>query len=709
MKKLRKSQINCIAKIKKELIYASGTSQIEAKDEKIVENSKKIRKFSGIAYTGGIMIPSWGVPIVIDIKGISVENKQLPQLRDHNTGKVVGHSDSFEFGSTLKISGWMSGSNADTEEVINNADKGYIWQISVGVKATQVRFIKKDEVVKVNGRVFKGQEFYLVEKGVLKENSFTAIGADSNTSSHIAASYNKNLLKDMIMDFAAWLSANGFNESDLSEVQKTKLLAAFNIEMNIAGSEGSEGDTEGDEQVEPVKKTKITAAAKTTAESSVDDVRKSTLKAAAEAVKHAKEIAKLTKGFPDIEAQALENDWDLNKTELEVMRAGRTGVPNVIKSNGIAANDFSQVLQCALDMSAGNEVTEKNYSEKILSAADKNFRNIGMQEAILEIARKNGYSGRANFNANPHEILKSAWSDNGMIKAGFSTVSLAGILSNIANKEIISAFNNVDSAWKQAFKIGSVRDFKTTTRYSLTGDNVFEELAPTGEIKHGGLGEQTYTNQAKTYAKMLSITREMLINDDMSALSEIPRKLARGAGLQLNNIIWAKFKADTSIFNTDNSKLNYISGATTNLSVAGLTAASTALAKQKDPNGQYMNLKGFIILAPVDVETVGLQLINDTTLITGSDILTSNNNPHKGKYKLVTTPYLDASTTAWYLIANPMDIALFEVVFLNNKQTPTIETADADFNQLGIQLRGYLDFGCNYLEYRSGVKSKGAA
>ena len=49
------------------------------------------------------------------------------------------------------------------------------------------------------------------------------------------------------------------------------------------------------------------------------------------------------------------------------------------------------------------------------------------------------------------------------------------------------------------------------------------------------------------------------------------------------------------------------------------------------------------------------------------------------------------------------------VSFLNGQRSPTVESADADFNTLGIQLRGYHDFGCSQSEYLAGIKSKGAA
>jgi len=60
--------------------------------------------------------------------------------------------------------------------------------------------------------------------------------------------------------------------------------------------------------------------------------------------------------------------------------------------------------------------------------------------------------------------------------------------------------------------------------------------------------------------------------------------------------------------------------------------------------------------------------------------------------------------TTWYLLADPQDIPVMMVGFLNGKDAPTVESAQADFNVLGIQFRGYFDFGVSLAEYRAGVK-----
>ena len=90
-------------------------------------------------------------------------------------------------------------------------------------------------------------------------------------------------------------------------------------------------------------------------------------------------------------------------------------------------------------------------------------------------------------------------------------------------------------------------------------------------------------------------------------------------------------------------------------------------------------------------------------------------NTHRNKYRPVVSPWLSDtaisgySLTAWYLFRNPRSMAPIAVSFLNGNETPTVESADADFSTLGIQFRGYFDFGCDLAEYLAGIKSKGAA
>jgi len=92
-----------------------------------------------------------------------------------------------------------------------------------------------------------------------------------------------------------------------------------------------------------------------------------------------------------------------------------------------------------------------------------------------------------------------------------------------------------------------------------------------------------------------------------------------------------------------------------------------------------------------------------------------SNNPHAGKFDVVSSTYLSntsfsgASSSGWYLMGDPNRIPTIEVAFLGGVDRPTVERADADFNTLGIQFRGYIDFGVKEQDYRGALLMKGVA
>jgi len=52
-------------------------------------------------------------------------------------------------------------------------------------------------------------------------------------------------------------------------------------------------------------------------------------------------------------------------------------------------------------------------------------------------------------------------------------------------------------------------------------------------------------------------------------------------------------------------------------------------------------------------------------------------------------------------------VAALEIAYLRGRRVPVIESGETDFNTLGMQWRGYFDFGVAMQDHRAAVKSKG--
>jgi hypothetical protein len=511
----------------------------------------------------------------------------------------------------------------------------------------------------------------VARKTALGEISFVDIGADANTTAIIAAQQQENVVMD---DTQLEQTKEPQNGSDPNPG-----TVARDAGRDAAGPEAAAPP-------DPIGELRASAIVE---------------------MKRQGAIRRICAGrFPEIEEKAIAEGWTEEKTELERLRASRPKAPAI---HAVENTMNGAVLEAACMLTAKLSKVEDLFEEKTIDAASNRFRGgIGLQELLLEAAWANGYSGR-NFR-DSRAVLRHAFGHN--LQAGFSTVDIGGILSNVTNKFLLEGFFSVERTWRNICAIRNVSDFKTVTSYRLVGRDQYEKVAPGGELKHGTLGEESYTNKADTYGLVLTIDRRDIINDDLGAITTVPRKLGRGSGLKINDVYWATFLDNATFFTI--ARNNYLSGVDTALGINALSLAEVAFMNQVDSDGKPIGIMPAVLLVPPSLSAMGTMLfksleIRDNTSTAKYPIA----NPHAGKFRTEVSRYLSNnqytgfSDKAWYLLADPNDLSVIEVAFLNGQESPTIETAEADFNVLGIQMRGYHDFGVALQEPRAGVKVKG--
>ncbi len=231
---------------------------------------------------------------------------------------------------------------------------------------------------------------------------------------------------------------------------------------------------------------------------------------------------------------------------------------------------------------------------------------------------------------------------------------------------------------------------------------------------------------------MAGIDRQLIINDDLSALTTMPVLLGRGSGLKLNDVFWTLFlspgfddggttnffAATHTLTNGQVGNSNLISGGSSALSSTSLATAKATFDKQVDPFGKPMGVDAAIMLFPPELWQTAMGLIdpNATGIVYGGSTAAKdpNINLWRGRFKAVMSRYLSNSsytgnsTTAWWLLAEPGVLPVIEAAFLGGQEKPTVQTAQADFNTLGIVIRGFNDFGVAMQNFRGGLKSAGA-
>ncbi|MEM7557493.1 MAG: hypothetical protein AAF394_00085 [Planctomycetota bacterium] len=648
--------------------FSGGSAVIQAasgEGENAQPGSVFIRAYNG----GALNVANYDAPVYVDLDGCEgIDGKaNIPLLRDHDKTRPVGTVTAERDGYAINANGKLAGQSEDRKEIEAMAADGFEWQSSIGAHPTApTTKVRRGATATVNGQEVQGP-CYIARKSRLREITLLTIGADANTQVAIAAELD---------------DGNGSNPpiNGGSQTSVAKIKA------------------------ERARREAIEAAAVQMIETGGD----------CDAIEAAMNDA-LQDG--NISAQQFELDLRRNHTYPSAPIRSGTGDQTPVVDQA-AAVEASALL--ALGWSPSE--LEKEYSERILASMDSNQhlkRGVSLQDMFAFAARANGQD------VSRHDIRAVFQATMGPpINAAASTFELSGVLSNIANKSIKRYFEKVFDlkpvggegglqAWRVLGARGRVSDFKEQKSYSLTGDMTYQEVGPEGELKHATLGEEEYSNQAKTYGRIGGISRRDYKNDDLGAFNQMGRRLGRGAALKLAKVWWTAFLSNSSFFASGNN--NYFAGADSKLSIDSLTTAETMFLKQTDPDGEPLGVMPSILLVAPEEAANAAVLMGSNDIAYGGTTKTPKRNPHAGKWRGYTSPYLSntnysgASALAWYLLAALEEMPVIETVFLDGKEMPTIESSNANFDTLGVQMRGYHDFGVALQEKRGGVKAKGEA
>lgn len=682
--------------------------------------AKKPKRFKIKAYSGGLLpVDGFPHPVVVDLSGLEVPGA-IPILIDHEKSveATFGLTDSIaNDGRSLMLEGTVTGQSDKARQVIEQAAAGHTWQASIGAMVIESEDVPAGQTATANGQTFVGP-VVIARRSVLRETSVLPMGADSTTSVNLAASARRFLKGSAVMSFEDWVKSLGLDAATLTPE------AAAALQTSYAAAQGAQPPVQPAMAAPAVAPPVVAPTAAAQAHLDLQASLEAGRKAIAAQFRKASEIQAKAAGHPEIIATAIDQDWSIERVELEVLRKqqiqARTRPTSFVSAQN-ASDNMPAVLEAAVCMTRGIKDVEKQYDDKTLQAAHGQFRRgIGLQQMFLMAAAQNGMPVSAGLRitaGNIREVLGYACPDGRTVQAAFSTLSLPGILSNVANKEILQGYMEEDAVWRQIAQTKSVSDFKTVTSYRMLDNMEYEKLGPGGAIKHGSVGEETFTRSVDTYAKMFSLTRHDIINDDMGAFDDLRDRVGRGGAVTLNDLFWTTFLGNLgTIFTT--ARTNYISGATTNLGTdgVGLGLGQKAWRQRVSPSAdgsKRLSGQAKFLLVPPELETIAdaLYAARNVASVKVSDV-----NTFANKYQpivanqLSDSSYTGYSTTAWYLMGDKSQGTPVVVSFLNGQETPTVESADADFNTLGIQFRGYHDFGCDLGDgYLNALMSKGAA
>ncbi|MBS5533086.1 Mu-like prophage major head subunit gpT family protein [bacterium] len=680
-------------------------------------------KVVGVAYSGGKMsLPGWRHPVVVDLAGMEIP-ESVPLLTNHEnkTDSRIGLISAAVRNNVLEITGEIVSDSRDAADIIAQGKAGADWQLSIGADVKECELVKGSR--EVNGQEVEGP-FYHIKKSTLREVSVVAVGADAHTNMKVNAKFNL-------------VNQEGEAMNNKSETKSVSAVSAPNDAVppekkpepeqkpgNPANKPGEPANKPGEPEKKPdnAGKKPGQAAAEATPpaiQASAGDVAATAREAAQNAVKAERErisaIQAICDGeFPEIEREAIAGGWTpevVTKKVLETIRAERPAANvNISVKTAPEGGELRKTIEAAMCLRVGvsADQLEKSYGAKTVEAGMAEM-DMPLKQLLIECMKLDGIPYSRGF-------------DNETIRAAFSSVSLPGILSNVANKKLLQSYEAQPIIAMKLCSTGDLNDFKENDRFRLTDVGDLLPIAADGEIKDGGLIEESAKNQLDTYGKKFCLTRKMIINDDLGAFMKVPTAMGNRAARLIDQLFFSRLlsnpaQADGKALFSTNHK-NLLSGASSALSSDSLKKAIQLFLDQVDADGQPISVEPKYLLVPTALKHLAIELTQGATLImSGTDnaVRPALNVLSDENLQVISSPYLGnsayegSSQTGWYLFGDPKTVDTWEIGFLKGKRTPTVERGETDFNTLGLWFRVYFDLGVREQDHRGMVKANGAA
>jgi len=289
-----------------------------------------------------------------------------------------------------------------------------------------------------------------------------------------------------------------------------------------------------------------------------------------------------------------------------------------------------------------------------------------------------------------HEIAKLA----------LSTSDFPSILADVANKTLRQAYEAYPRTFLPFSRRRSAVDFKNINAVQLGEAPSLQKVNEKGEFTHGSIAESKETYKLATYGRIVSITRQTIINDDLSAFTRIPAGFGVAAATLESDTVWGIITSNpamgdgVALFHANHANLNTGTGSA--LALTGLGAGMAAMAKQKGLDGiTVLNVQPRYLVVPVALQLAAFQMIAPNLAPAKSADLVPD---YIRALTPIAEPRLDAaSTTAWYLFASPDQIDTIEYAYLEGQDGVYIETRQG-FDVDGVEIKARLDFGAKAID-----------
>jgi HK97 family phage prohead protease len=297
-----------------------------------------------------------------------------------------------------------------------------------------------------------------------------------------------------------------------------------------------------------------------------------------------------------------------------------------------------------------------------------------------------------------------------LIKRAMTTSDFPLILGNIGAKSLELSYNEapISFGWT---KEREVNNFLPQTLAKLSEAPDLEEVPERGEYTHGYLSEYAESVAVKTFGKIISLTRQAMINDNLGAFTNLATAFSASARRLEADLVYTRLTSNPTmsdgktLFHADHG--NLMTGAL--LSTTSLALARTALRKQKGIGGSYIDLIPTYLIVPPEIESLALQLVASEVDPGATGAPNTSNLAWVRALQVAVDPRLsDSNPKGWYLACSPSQTETVTRAYIAGEARPYSEER-IGFETDSIDLKCRIDAAAVVADWRGLVYNPGPA
>jgi hypothetical protein len=371
-----------------------------------------------------------------------------------------------------------------------------------------------------------------------------------------------------------------------------------------------------------------------------------------------------------------------------------------------AGDTIRRAVGAALVLRANpNALPAAAREERELAHSWRGMRLMEMGRAFLEET-----TGRKFRGLSPHELagaLLGLDTLNGRAAGMQSTSDFAIILANTASRRLRDAYAAAPQTFKLWARQSNNPDFKAKSVTQLSAAPAFKKVREGQEYSHGGMADSGESYALSTFGRIIAISRQTLINDDLGAFDRLPMLIGRAAAdlesTTVYDILLTNAAMSDNIALFHNSHGNLMSGTAideTNLAIADKKIRDQRGFGKKDEDREYLNLVPKFLLTGTEYRVPAQKILTAV-----SPSATSEVNPFQGAMQPVTEQRVTGKK--WFVIADPATIDTVEYAYLDGEEGVQVEER-VGFEVDGIEIKGRVDFAAKAIDWRGMAYNPGA-